>query len=105
MQLSEETNFNISIKTLISIVGGVFVIISAYFGLMSKIDSRFEEIERKVEKALELPAPGTGNYSVDMGDPAASQTWPPSRPEFKMKDELSRTQINDILRRLEKLER
>ena len=97
-ELSEDTSFKLSIKTLGSIVGGVVIIVSGYFGIMSSIDSKFAKLESQVEKALELPAPGTGNYTVDMGDPAASQTWPPSRPEFNMKDQLSRSKIETIER-------
>ena len=54
-ELSEESKFQISVKTLISIVVAVATIISAYFGLMASINSKFTELEGKVEKALELP--------------------------------------------------
>ena len=95
-ELSEESKFQISIKTLIGIVVAVATVISAYFGLMASINSKFSEIEIKVEKALELPKPGTGTYVIDMGDPAATNTWPPTRMEFNMKDQMARNKI-DIL--------
>ena len=53
-ELSEESKFQISIKTLITIVVAVATVISAYFGLMSSINSKFTELEGKVEEALEL---------------------------------------------------
>ena len=40
-ELSEESKFQISVKTLISIVVAVATIISAYFGLMASINSKF----------------------------------------------------------------
>ena len=61
-ELSEESKFQISVKTLITIVVAVATVISAYFGLMASINSKFEELEDKVERALELPKPGTGTY-------------------------------------------
>ena len=66
-ELSEDSKFQISIKTLVGIVVGVATVISAYFGLMGTINSKFVELEDKVEKALELPKPGTGTYMIDMG--------------------------------------
>jgi hypothetical protein len=102
-EISEESKFQISIKTLIGIVVGVASIISAYFGLMSTINSKFVELETKVQKALELPKPGTGTYMIDMGDPAASQTWPPTRMEFNMKDQMARNQIDALIKEMDEL--
>jgi len=95
-ELSEDSKFQVSIKTLISIVVAVATIISAYFGLMSSINSKFADLEIKVQEALEKPKPGTGIYTIDMGDPAATNTWPPTRMEFNMKDQMARNKI-DIL--------
>ena len=102
-ELSEESKFQISIKTLVGIVVGVATVISAYFGLMSTINSKFVELEDKVEQALELPKPGTGTYMIDMGDPAATQTWPPTRMEFNMKDQMARDKIDRVIKDLEEL--
>ena len=102
-ELSEDSKFNISVKTLISIVVAVATVISAYFGLMASINSKFAELEVKVEKALELPKPGTGTYTIDMGDPAASNTWPTSRMEFNMKDQMARNQINAIIKEIDEM--
>ena len=100
-ELSEDSKFQISIKTLVGIVVGVATVISAYFGLMSTINSKFVELESKVEQALELPKPGTGTYMIDMGDPAATQTWPPTRMEFNMKDQMARDKIDRVIKDVE----
>ena len=47
-EISEESKFQISVKTLISIVVAVATVISAYFGLMASINSKFAELEGKV---------------------------------------------------------
>ena len=102
-ELSEESKFQISIKTLISIVVAVVTVVSAYFGLMSTINSKFTELETKVNEALELPKPGTGIYTIDMGDPAATNTWPPTRMEFNMKDQMARNQIDQIIKEIDEM--
>ena len=102
-ELSEESKFQISIKTLISIVVAVVRVVSAYFGLMSTINSKFGELELKVNEALELPKPGTGIYTIDMGDPAATNTWPPTRMEFNMKDQMARNQIDALVKEVDEL--
>ena len=100
-ELSEESKFQISIKTLVSIIVAVVTVVSAYFGLMSTINSKFSELENKVNEALELPKPGTGTYTIDMGDPAATNTWPPTRMEFNMKDQMARNKIDAVIKEIE----
>ena len=102
-ELSEESKFQISIKTLVGIVVAVATVISAYFGLMATINSKFSELEIKVQQALELPKPGTGIYTIDMGDPAATNTWPPTRMEFNMKDQMARNKIDILMKEIEEL--
>ena len=102
-ELSEDSKFQISIKTLIAIVVAVATVISAYFGLMATINSKFGELETKVQKALELPKPGTGIYTIDMGDPAATNTWPPTRMVFNMKDQMARNQIDALVKEVDEL--
>ena len=102
-ELSEESKFQISIKTLVGIVVAVATIISAYFGLMASINSKFSDLEIKVQEALEKPLPGTGTYTIDMGDPAATNTWPPTRMEFNMKDQMARNQIDMLIKEIEEL--
>ena len=102
-ELSEESKFQISVKTLIGIVVGIATVVSAYFGLMGSINSKFVELENQVQEALEKPKPGTGTYTIDMGDPAATQTWPPTRMEFNMKDEMARAKIDNVIKEVEEL--
>ena len=102
-ELSENSKFKISIKTLIWIIAGVGAAIAGYYGMLSNINSKFVELESKVQEALEKPKPGTGTYTIDMGDPAASQTWPPTRMEFNMKDEMARQKIDNIIKELDEL--
>ena len=102
-ELSEESKFQISIKTLVSIIVAVVTVVSAYFGLMSTINSKFTELESKVNEALELPKPGTGTYTIDMGDPAATNTWPPTRMEFNMKDQMARNKIDAVIKEMDEL--
>ena len=102
-ELSEESKFQISVKTLISIVVAVVTVVSAYFGLMASINSKFEDLEDKVQKALELPKPGTGTYTIDMGDPAATNTWPPTRMEFNMKDQMARNKIDAVIKEIDEI--
>ena len=102
-EISEESKFQISVKTLISIVVAVATIISAYFGLMASINSKFVDLESKVQEALEKPKPGTGTYTIDMGDPAASNTWPPTRMEFNMKDQMARNQIDMLIKEMDEM--
>ena len=102
-ELSEDSKFQISVKTLIAIVVAVATVISAYFGLMASINSKFSELEVKVQEALEKPKPGTGTYTIDMGDPAATNTWPPTRMEFNMKDQMARNQIDQLIKDLDEL--
>ena len=100
-ELSEESKFQVSVKTLISIVVAVVTVVSAYFGLMASINSKFADLEIKVQEALEKPVPGTGTYTIDMGDPAATNTWPPTRMEFNMKDQMARNKIDAVIKEIE----
>ena len=102
-EISEESKFQISVKTLISIVAAVAMVISAYFGLMASINSKFVDLEGKVQEALEKPKPGTGIYTIDMGDPAATNTWPPTRMEFNMKDQMARNQIDMLIKEIDEM--
>tara|TARA_R100000458_G_C8095854_1_gene124612 strand:- start:213 stop:557 length:345 start_codon:yes stop_codon:yes gene_type:complete len=102
-EFSEDSKFKISIKTLAWIIAGVAAVIAGYYGMLSNINAKFVELETKVQEALEKPKPGTGTYTIDMGDPAASQTWPPTRMEFNMKDEMARQKIDNVIKEIEEL--
>jgi len=90
-----------------------------YFTFMSELDTRFNALEgqdkdlmvnidkRLTELENRFTPIGDGVYSVD-----PSGTWPPSRGEYKMKDEMSRAKIVElekeitrILKDIEKLEK
>ncbi len=92
--------------------------ITMYFTFMSELDTRFAALEGNdkdlmIEMDKRLTALentftpiGDGVYSVD-----PSGTWPPSRGEYKMKDEMSRNkiivlegEIEELKEDLEKLE-
>ena len=81
-------------------------------GFTPKPSSRYREarermvgelLELKVQEALEKPKPGTGIYTIDMGDPAASNSWPPTRMEFNMKDQMARNQIDQLIKEIDEM--
>ena len=93
--------------------------ITGYFTFMAELDTRFAALEgqdkdlmvnidkRLTELENRFTPIGDGVYSVD-----PSGTWPPSRGEYKMKDEMSRAKIVElekeitrILKDIEKLEK
>ena len=67
------------------------------------LQDKVVELEDKVEEALEKPKPGTGTYTIDMGDPAASNSWPPTRMEFNMKDQMARNQIDALVKEIDEM--
>ena len=92
--------------------------VTMYFTFMSELDSRFSalegndkdlmiEIDKRLTDLENTFTPiGDGVYSVD-----PNSTWPPSRGEYKMKDEMSRNkilvlekEIERILKDIEKIE-
>ena len=69
-ELSEDTKFNISIKTMISAAVGVATLVGFYYMMMGEIDD-----------AKRLPEPGIGSYpSLDLRDPSVA--WPPSKHQY-----------------------
>ncbi len=117
----QTSKFKIDLKTMIY-VGSLLVSgVTMYFTFMSELDSRFGALESQdntlvvdIDKRLtslettidkrvtelenKFTPIGDGVYSVD-----PTGTWPPSRGEFKMKDELSRNKIQVIEKEIEKL--
>jgi len=81
-ELDENLSFKISLKTLAGIAVMLSSIIGYHYWIMSEI-----------EEAKSLPKIGKGVYVVDPADPAAKETYPPSRQEYQMKDELTRQEI------------
>ena len=81
-----------------------------YFTFMSELDTRFAALEGNdkdlmIEMDKRLTALentftpiGDGVYSVD-----PSGTWPPSRGEYKMKDEMSRNKIVELEKEISRI--
>ena len=115
----QTSKFKIDLKTMIYL-GSILVSgITMYFTFMSELDDRFAALEGNdkdlmIEMDKRLTALentftpiGDGVYAVD-----PNSSWPPSRGEYKMKDEMSRNSIvqikedmKDIKKDIEKIER
>ena len=106
----QTSKFKIDLKTMIYI-GSILVSgITMYFTFMSELDSRFAALEGndkdlmvEIDKRLtdlenKFTPIGDGVYTVD-----PNSTWPPSRGEYKMKDEMSRNKILVLEKELEEL--
>ena len=48
----------------------------------------YYQIMEEIQLAKELPKVGTGTYIIDQADPQALNTYPPTRVEFNMKDQI-----------------
>lgn len=81
-ELNENLLFKVSLKTLAGIAALISTAIGYHYWLMSEISS-----------AKSTPKIGTGYYMVDPTDPAAKESYPPSRQEYEMKDEMARREI------------
>jgi hypothetical protein len=86
-EISENTSVTISIKTIVTVA----VVLCSAFGFYYKLMGEIEE-------AKLLPKTGNGVYAVD-----PKTTWPPSRGEYKMKDEMSRNKIIVLEKEIEEL--
>ena len=112
MDKLQTSKFKIDLKTLI-FVGSMLVSgVTMYFTFMSELDTRFgalesgdKELTVEIDKRLtelenKFTAIGEGIYAVD-----PSGTWPPSRGEYKMKDEMSRTMLIQIQKDIEQIKK
>ena len=118
MDKLQVSKFKIDLKTLIFVGSLLVSLVTMYFTFMSELDTRFGALEGndkdlmvEIDKSLtdlenKFTPIGDGVYMVD-----PSGTWPPSRGEYKMKDEMSRNKIVElekeiarILKDIEKLE-
>jgi hypothetical protein len=117
----QTSKFNIDLKTMIYI-GSILVSgITMYFTFMSELDSRFGALEdgdntmmvdmdkrltaletnidkRVTELENKFTPIGDGVYAVD-----PNSSWPPSRGEYKMKDEMSRNKIMTLENEIQEL--
>jgi len=113
--------FNFDLKTLIFIGSGLVSLITMYFTFQAELDSRFGALEntddtvmveldkrltvmetdmdkRLTELENKFTPIGDGVYAVD-----PNSSWPPSRGEYKMKDELSRSKIVELEKEIARL--
>ena len=121
MDTLQKSKFKIDLKTLIYVRSLLVSGVAMYFTFMGELDSRFNALESgdkelmvdmdkrltametSVDKRLTdlentFTPIGEGVYAVD-----PNSTWPPTRGEYKMKDELSRQQIMQLQKEIEKL--
>ena len=117
----QTSKFKIDLKTMIYIGSLLVSGITMYFTFMSELDDRFGALETQdntlvvdIDKRLtslettmntrltdlenKFTPIGDGVYSVD-----PNTTWPPSRGEYKMKDEMSRNKIIVLEKEIEEL--
>ena len=107
----QTSKFKIDLKTMIYIGSLLVSGITMYFTFMAELDTRFAALEGNdkdlmIEMDKRLTALentftpiGDGVYSVD-----PTGTWPPSRGEYKMKDEMSRNKLIVLEEKIEDLE-
>ena len=121
MDTLQTSKFKIDLKTMIYIGSLLVSGITMYFTFMGELDERFGALESQdntlvvdIDKRLtaletnldkrvtelenKFTPIGDGVYSVD-----PSGTWPPSRGEFKMKDELQFNKIIALEKEIEEL--
>jgi len=114
----QTSKFKIDLKTMIYIGSLLVSGITMYFTFMSELDTRFAALEgndkdlmiemdkRLTELENTFTPIGDGVYSVD-----PQSTWPPTRGEYTMKQNMNANKIieiekdlKDIIKDLEKLE-
>ena len=112
MDKLQTSKFKIDLKTLIFVGSLLVSLVTMYFTFMSELDTRFgalesgdKELTVEIDKRLtelenKFTAIGEGIYAVD-----PSGTWPPSRGEYKMKDEMSRTMLIQIQKDIEQIKK
>ncbi len=110
MDTIQTSKFKMDLKTIIYLGSLLVTAITTYFGFTMELNSRFDaledvdssamvELERKFTALENKFTPiGEGVYSAD-----PNSTWPPSRTEFSMKDQLSRNMIVQIQKEIEEL--
>ena len=64
----------------------------------------YYQIMEEIELAKQLPKVGTGTYIIDQADPQALNTYPPTRVEFNMKDQISRITLDQLIKKVEEME-
>lgn len=90
-ELSEDTQVKLSLKTIYTILGIVCAVVAGGYAIWNQL-----------EEAKNNPKPGTGMYYIDPADTRAKETWPPTRQEFDMKDQMTRKEFMDYMQRTDK---
>ena len=121
MDTLQTSKFKIDLKTMIYIGSLLVSGITMYFTFMGELDARFGALESQdntlvvdIDKRLtslettidkrvtelenKFTPIGDGVYAVD-----PNSSWPPSRGEYKMKDEMSRNKIMALEKEIEEL--
>jgi len=121
MDTLQTSKFKIDLKTMIYIGSLLVSGITMYFTFMGELDARFASLESQdntlvvdIDKRLtaletnidkrvtelenKFTPIGDGVYAVD-----PNSSWPPSRGEYKMKDEMSRNKIMTLEKEIEEL--
>ena len=108
----QTSKFKIDLKTMIYIGSLLVSGITMYFTFMSELDSRFAALEgsdkdlmveidtRLTELENKFTPIGDGVYSVD-----PNTTWPPSRGEYTMKQNMNANKITVLEETIDRLEK
>ena len=64
----------------------------------------YYQIMEEIQISKQLPVVGTGTYIIDPEDPQAVNTYPPTRVEFNMKDQMSRMTLDQLVKKVEEME-
>ena len=108
----QTSKFKIDLKTMIYIGSLLVSGITMYFTFMSELDARFAALEGsdkdlmvEIDKRLtdlenKFTPIGDGVYSVD-----PNTTWPPSRGEYTMKQNMNANKITVLEETIERLEK
>ena len=86
-------DFKINLRAIGMVVAGIISATMFYYQIMEEI-----------EIAKQLPKVGTGAYVIDQADPQALNTYPPTRVEFNMKDQMSRMTLDQLVKKVEEME-
>jgi hypothetical protein len=112
MDTLQTSKFKIDLKTMIYIGSLLVSGITMYFTFMSELDSRFAALEGndkdlmvEIDKRLtdlenKFTPIGDGVYSVD-----PNTTWPPSRGEYTMKQNMNANKITVLEETIDRLEK
>jgi len=86
-------DFKINLRAIGMVIAAIVSMTMFYYQIMGEI-----------ELAKQLPAVGTGTYIIDQADPMALNTYPPTRVEFNMKDQMSRMTLDQLIKTVEEME-